>query len=124
MEGAIARGARCPKISRATFGCPAVRVRVPRSLCGGHLGARCSSARAMGESARDDPRPRVARANGQGHGRSALRPGPGAPAPASPSRGEKRGSVAGAVALIVGTSIGSGILAVPQRTAPAVSSLD
>jgi amino acid permease len=29
--------------------------------------------------------------------------------------------VAGAVALIVGTSIGSGILAVPQRTAPAVS---
>jgi hypothetical protein len=30
--------------------------------------------------------------------------------------------VAGAVALIVGTSIGSGILAVPQRTAPAVSS--
>ncbi|KAG0551890.1 hypothetical protein BDA96_01G462100 [Sorghum bicolor] len=115
MQGAIARGARCPKISRATFGCPAVRVRVPRSLCGGHLGARarCSSARAMGESARDDPRPGVVRA------RSALRPGPGAPAPASPSRGEKRGSVAGAVALIVGTSIGSGILAVPQRTAPA-----
>ena len=33
----------------------------------------------------------------------------------------RRGSVAGAVALIVGTSIGSGILAVPQRTAPAVS---
>ena len=57
----------------------------------------------------------MVRATGQG--RSALRPG----APASPSRGEKRGSVAGAVALIVGTSIGSGILAVPQRTAPAVS---
>jgi hypothetical protein len=73
----------------------------------------------MGEGARDDPRPGVVRATGQE--RSELRPG--APAPASPSRGEngKRGSVAGAVALIVGTSIGSGILAVPQRTAPAVS---
>ncbi|CAD6202938.1 unnamed protein product [Miscanthus lutarioriparius] len=113
MQGAIARGAWCPKIRRTTFGCPEVRVRVPRSLCGGGgLGARC-------RSARDDPRPGVVRANGQGQGRSALRPGPGAPAPASPSRAEKRGSVAGAVALIVGTSIGSGILAVPQRTAPA-----
>uniref|UniRef100_A0A0D9VRZ9 Tyrosine-specific transport protein n=1 Tax=Leersia perrieri TaxID=77586 RepID=A0A0D9VRZ9_9ORYZ len=33
--------------------------------------------------------------------------------------GAKRGSVVGAAALVVGTSIGSGILAVPQSTAPA-----
>ncbi|KAL8247598.1 hypothetical protein R6Q59_008814 [Mikania micrantha] len=33
--------------------------------------------------------------------------------------GAKKGSVAGAVALIIGTSIGSGILALPQKTSPA-----
>nr|KAJ0220398.1 hypothetical protein LSAT_V11C200092060 [Lactuca sativa] len=33
--------------------------------------------------------------------------------------GRKKGSVAGAVALIIGTSIGSGILALPQKTSPA-----
>ncbi|KAL5720843.1 hypothetical protein ACHQM5_013473 [Ranunculus cassubicifolius] len=32
---------------------------------------------------------------------------------------KKKGSVVGAIALIVGTSIGSGILAVPQKTSPA-----
>lgn len=33
---------------------------------------------------------------------------------------KKQGTVAGAVALIVGTSIGSGILALPKKTSPAV----
>ncbi|KAI3721416.1 hypothetical protein L2E82_32426 [Cichorium intybus] len=33
--------------------------------------------------------------------------------------GKKKGSVSGAVALIIGTSIGSGILALPQKTSPA-----
>ncbi|KAK9061254.1 hypothetical protein SSX86_018434 [Deinandra increscens subsp. villosa] len=33
--------------------------------------------------------------------------------------GTKKGTIAGAVALIVGTSIGSGILALPQKTSPA-----
>ncbi|KAL8517955.1 hypothetical protein ACS0TY_009307 [Phlomoides rotata] len=32
---------------------------------------------------------------------------------------KKKGSIAGAVALIIGTSIGSGILALPQKTSPA-----
>ncbi|XP_078152317.1 uncharacterized protein LOC144547522 isoform X2 [Carex rostrata] len=32
---------------------------------------------------------------------------------------EKRGSIAGAVSLIIGTSIGSGILAIPEKTSPA-----
>lgn len=32
----------------------------------------------------------------------------------------KKGTVAGAVALIVGTSIGSGILALPKMASPAV----
>lgn len=34
---------------------------------------------------------------------------------------KKKGTVAGAVALIIGTSIGSGILALPQKTSPAVT---
>lgn len=34
--------------------------------------------------------------------------------------GTRKGTVAGAVALIIGTSIGSGILALPQKTSPAV----
>ncbi|GKD40276.1 hypothetical protein Tco_1260483, partial [Tanacetum coccineum] len=37
--------------------------------------------------------------------------------------GTKKGSVAGAVALIIGTSIGSGILALPMKTSPAVSKI-
>ncbi|KAK3232415.1 hypothetical protein Dsin_004296 [Dipteronia sinensis] len=34
---------------------------------------------------------------------------------------EKKGSIAGAVALVIGTSIGSGILALPQKASPAVN---
>lgn len=34
----------------------------------------------------------------------------------------RKGSIAGAVALIIGTSIGSGILALPQKASPAVLS--
>ena len=33
---------------------------------------------------------------------------------------KKKGTISGAVALIIGTSIGSGILALPQKAAPAV----
>lgn len=36
---------------------------------------------------------------------------------------ENKGSIAGAVALIIGTSIGTGILALPQKALPAVSLL-
>ncbi|XP_059628307.1 uncharacterized protein LOC132271063 isoform X2 [Cornus florida] len=36
-----------------------------------------------------------------------------------PEVSKKKGTVAGAVALIIGTSIGSGILALPQKTSPA-----
>jgi len=36
---------------------------------------------------------------------------------------EKRGTMLGAMSLIVGTSIGSGILALPQKTSPAVTSI-
>lgn len=34
---------------------------------------------------------------------------------------KKKGTIAGAVSLIIGTSIGSGILALPKKTSPAVS---
>lgn len=34
---------------------------------------------------------------------------------------KEKGSIAGAVALIIGTSIGSGILALPKKTSPAVN---
>lgn len=33
---------------------------------------------------------------------------------------QEKGTIAGAVALIIGTSIGSGILALPQKASPAV----
>lgn len=33
---------------------------------------------------------------------------------------KKKGTISGAVALIIGTSIGSGILALPQKASPAV----
>ncbi|XAR52372.1 hypothetical protein NMG60_11020411 [Bertholletia excelsa] len=36
-----------------------------------------------------------------------------------PNLSKKKGTIAGAVALIIGTSIGSGILALPQKTSPA-----
>lgn len=34
---------------------------------------------------------------------------------------EKKGTVAGAMAFIIGTSIGSGILAIPEKASPAVT---
>ena len=37
------------------------------------------------------------------------------------STGKRRGSILGAVPLIVGTSIGSGILALPHKTSPTVT---
>lgn len=36
---------------------------------------------------------------------------------------KKKGTIAGAVALIIGTSIGSGILALPKKASPAVFSI-
>jgi tyrosine-specific transport protein len=116
MQGTIARGTHGRKLHRATPTCglPAtqlLRVRVPRSLrrCG--CGKWCVAAAAAGDGARAVARPdrKLADARPEEEARSgrALRPGV-----------EK-----GSVALIVGTSIGSGILAVPQRTAPAVSSV-
>ncbi|KAF8683553.1 hypothetical protein HU200_044468 [Digitaria exilis] len=112
MQGAIARAALCPKARRATptLGCRQARVRhlVPRSLSSGGGGGKRRVAAAAGERARDvvsGPRPR-----GVEDARSVTEEG---------RHAARRGSVAGAVALIVGTSIGSGILAVPQRTAPA-----
>ncbi|PAN50568.1 hypothetical protein PAHAL_9G528500 [Panicum hallii] len=110
MQGGIARAALCPKARRATFGCPAARVRhVPRGLSGGGGGKWCGAA-AAGERARDVPGVADARPVAEGRHAAGAR---------APPRGARRGSVAGAAALIVGTSIGSGILAVPQRTAPA-----
>lgn len=38
-------------------------------------------------------------------------------------KNKKKGTITGAVALIIGTSIGSGILALPKKTAPAVSTI-
>lgn len=40
----------------------------------------------------------------------------------TPYVSSKKGSIAGAVALIIGTSIGSGILTLPKKTSPAVIS--
>ena len=34
---------------------------------------------------------------------------------------EKKGTIAGAVAFIIGTSVGSGILALPEKASPAVT---
>lgn len=123
MHGAIARG---PQIHRTvTYARPPVlllRVRVPRSLRrGGSVGKRWITAAAAGEGARAVARGerRLSDVRHEQAGRGKRAPRPDAASPG----GSKRGSVAGAVALIVGTSIGSGILAVPQRTAPAVSSV-
>ncbi|CAN6290004.1 unnamed protein product [Urochloa humidicola] len=109
MQGSIARAALCPspKPRRATSGCPASRVRhVPRGLSVGGASGKWRVAAAAGEKGVADARPAA-------EGRLA------AGAPPSGCGPRRRGSVAGAVALIVGTSIGSGILAVPQSTAPA-----
>nr|CAB3501393.1 unnamed protein product [Digitaria exilis] len=118
MQGAIARAALCPKARRATpaLGCrsaPAARVgHVPRSLSSGGGGGK---RRVAGERARDVATPR---SRGAEDARPVAEEGRHAAAGAPPLAA-RRGSVAGAVALIVGTSVGSGILAVPQRTAPA-----
>ncbi|CAN6307253.1 unnamed protein product [Urochloa humidicola] len=120
MQAAIAREALCPypKACRATFGCPAALLRhVPRGLSGvGVGGDRWGVAAAAGERARDVAGVAAAARSGA-EGRHAARQDNDAAV--APSRGARRGSVAGAVALIVGTSIGSGIRAVPQSTAPA-----
>ncbi|TVU47704.1 hypothetical protein EJB05_07311 [Eragrostis curvula] len=124
MQGTIARAAHGPKAHRlATHVYPAVllRVRVPRSLCGGRDGGkRCVTASATGDRARAVARDERGLAADVRLEERRRAPRPDADDAADPSTGgSKRGSVAGAVALIVGTSIGSGILAVPQSTAPA-----
>lgn len=43
--------------------------------------------------------------------------------PAVAKVAKKKGTIAGAVALVIGTTIGSGILALPQKASPAVLSL-
>ncbi|CAN6320651.1 unnamed protein product [Urochloa humidicola] len=120
MQAAIARAALCPysKARLATFGFPAARVRyVPRGLsaaAGG--GDKWGVATAACERSRDVAGVAAGARQGAEGGHAARQD---ADAAVAPSRGARRGSVAGAVALIVGTSIGSGILAVPQSTAPA-----
>uniref|UniRef100_A0ACD5TW42 Uncharacterized protein n=1 Tax=Avena sativa TaxID=4498 RepID=A0ACD5TW42_AVESA len=123
MQGVVIRRAHCPaKLYRHHIpsSCPAA-ARVSRSLryrAGGL--ERCSAA--AGRRARSVA-VRATGGPGTGDDEQAAPPprqdvvvdaGGGAS-----SGGAKRGTVAGAVALIVGTSIGSGILAVPQSTAPA-----
>ncbi|XP_047086120.1 tyrosine-specific transport system-like [Lolium rigidum] len=116
MQGVVTRRARyCPaKLHRQVpSSCRAPRVSTSFSCRGG---SRCSVA--PGETARAV----VVRAGGGpgiGDGEQAAPPRQDVVGAASATGGAKRGTVAGAVALIVGTSIGSGILAVPQSTAPA-----
>ncbi|KAM0881907.1 hypothetical protein ACQ4PT_032631 [Festuca glaucescens] len=116
MQGVVTRRAYyCPaKLHRQIpSSCRAPRVSTSFSYRGG---SRCSVA--PGERARAV----VVRAGGGpgiGDGEQAASPRQDVVGAASATGGAKRGSVVGAVALIVGTSIGSGILAVPQSTAPA-----
>ncbi|KAI4993720.1 hypothetical protein ZWY2020_008033 [Hordeum vulgare] len=112
MQGIVIRPALCPaKLHRH------VPSSLSRSLCcrgGGDTrwgAAPGKRARAVVVRARGGPKV------GDGDQAPPLPDAVGASPP--PGGGPKRGSVAGAVALIVGTSIGSGILAVPQSTAPA-----
>uniref|UniRef100_A0A0E0KBE8 Tyrosine-specific transport protein n=1 Tax=Oryza punctata TaxID=4537 RepID=A0A0E0KBE8_ORYPU len=135
MQGAIARARlHCAaRFHRAPYRCIPVTTttRLPerRVHRGGGAGAGvqwCGSSTATGERARafSEVRAAGARGGGPGVGGDARPQGEGdvaagvAEAPSS-GGGAKRGSVLGAAALVVGTSIGSGILAVPQRTAPA-----
>ncbi|VAH88911.1 unnamed protein product [Triticum turgidum subsp. durum] len=113
MQGTVIRRALCPaKLHR----------HVPSSLsrglcCRGGSDTRCGAAagkRARAVAARARGGPEV----GDGDQAPPLQDAVGASPPPG-GGGAKRGSVAGAVALIIGTSIGSGILAVPQSTAPA-----
>uniref|UniRef100_A0ACD5XE47 Uncharacterized protein n=1 Tax=Avena sativa TaxID=4498 RepID=A0ACD5XE47_AVESA len=125
MQGVVIRRARCPaKLYRRHIpsSCPAA-ARVSRSLRYRVGGVERCSAAAAGERARSVA---VRATGGPGTGDDDEQ---AAPPPrqdvvvdaggGASSGGAKRGTVAGAVALIVGTSIGSGILAVPQSTAPA-----
>uniref|UniRef100_A0A453IHN9 Tyrosine-specific transport protein n=1 Tax=Aegilops tauschii subsp. strangulata TaxID=200361 RepID=A0A453IHN9_AEGTS len=113
MQGIVIRRALCPaKLHR----------HVPSSLSRG-LCFRGGSDTRCGAAAGKRPRAVAVRARGgpvAGDGDRAppLQDAVGA-SPPPRGGGAKRGSVAGAAALIVGTSIGSGILAVPQSTAPA-----
>ncbi|KAE8821064.1 tyrosine-specific transport protein-like [Hordeum vulgare] len=112
MQGIVIRRALCPaKLHRH------VPSSLSRSLCcRGGGDTRCGAApgkRARAVVVRARGGPKV----GDGDQAPPLPDAVGASPP--PGGGPKRGSVAGAVALIVGTSIGSGILAVPQSTAPA-----
>uniref|UniRef100_A0ACD5X4E1 Uncharacterized protein n=2 Tax=Avena sativa TaxID=4498 RepID=A0ACD5X4E1_AVESA len=119
MQGVVIRCAHCPAklYHHVPSSCPAARA--SRSLC-----YRVGGVERCGAPAGERARSVAVRATGG--------PGIGDDEQAAPPRqdvvdagggassgGAKRGSVAGAVALIVGTSIGSGILAVPQSTAPA-----
>uniref|UniRef100_A0A0E0CY67 Tyrosine-specific transport protein n=1 Tax=Oryza meridionalis TaxID=40149 RepID=A0A0E0CY67_9ORYZ len=130
MQGAIARARlqhRPARFHRATYRCIPVttttRLLPERRVRAGGGGVQwCGSSAATGERARAVSEVRAAGARGgdarpppQGDGDVAAGV---AEAPSSGGRA-KRGSVVGAAALVVGTSIGSGILAVPQRTAPA-----
>uniref|UniRef100_A0A0D9Z4T3 Uncharacterized protein n=1 Tax=Oryza glumipatula TaxID=40148 RepID=A0A0D9Z4T3_9ORYZ len=132
MQGAIARARlqhRPARFHRAPYRCIPVTTttcllerRVHRGGGGGGGVQWCGSSAATGERARAVSEVRAAGARGgdarpppQGEGDVAA----GVAEAPSSGGGAKRGSVVGAAALVVGTSIGSGILAVPQRTAPA-----
>ncbi|KAF7049687.1 hypothetical protein CFC21_058181 [Triticum aestivum] len=113
MQGIVIRRALCPaKLHRH------VPSNLSRNLsCRGGSDTRCGAAagkRARAVAVRARGCPEV----GDGDRAPPLQDAVGASPPPG-SGGANRGSVAGAVALIVGTSIGSGILAVPQSTAPA-----
>ncbi|XP_015689835.2 tyrosine-specific transport protein-like isoform X1 [Oryza brachyantha] len=134
MQGALARALsqRAPHrcIPPTTTTATATRLPERRGLCGGSGGtvngerARAAAAAVVVVRAA----PGGARVGVGGPGVGDARPqqgeedvgaGEAVPSSSSSCGGAKRGSVVGAAALVVGTSIGSGILAVPQRTAPA-----
>ncbi|KAL5209290.1 hypothetical protein ABZP36_004913 [Zizania latifolia] len=130
MQGVMARARahRPAEFRHAPYGCITGTTRLPerRSLYGGG-GQWRGSITAPGQRARAVPVWRAAPGARGGPGvAEARRPGEGdwpadVAAGEAPSSGDvsKRGSVAGAAALVVGTSIGSGILAVPESTAAA-----
>jgi hypothetical protein len=130
MQGAITRARlqhRPARFHRAPYRCIPVTTTTCLPERRVHRGGGvqwCGSSAATGERARAVSEVRAAGARGgdarpppQGEGDVAA----GVAEAPSSGGGAKRGSVVGAAALVVGTSIGSGILAVPQRTAPAVS---
>uniref|UniRef100_A0A0E0NSL1 Uncharacterized protein n=1 Tax=Oryza rufipogon TaxID=4529 RepID=A0A0E0NSL1_ORYRU len=128
MQGAITRARlqhRPARFHRAPYRCIPVTTTTCLPERRVHRGGGvqwCGSSAATGERARAVSEVRAAGARGgdarpppQGEGDVAA----GVAEAPSSGGGAKRGSVVGAAALVVGTSIGSGILAVPQRTAPA-----